>query len=188
MNSPSHSRLVLLRLVLRGLDPLTWHRVTSRDLARWVGSTAESVRKDLASLGPSHPGAAYDVAELLERLDAALPIRAEPKTALAGLGELGLGLAANPGSSWTFVAGFDGRPNRLETVEVPFPVFNTTEIVAVCLRVGLEAAVLALPAAEAQKVAERFVQGGVRHLINYSPAVLRVDRNKVDVQEFGGGV
>jgi NADH/NAD ratio-sensing transcriptional regulator Rex len=45
---------------------------------------------------------------------------------------------------------------------------------------------LALGALETQRVAERFIQAGVKHLVNYAPVALRVDRNRVEVEEFGG--
>jgi redox-sensing transcriptional repressor len=181
----SRRRLALLKQILRGLESQGWERVTSRELGRWLGATPDTVRKDLAGTGPGSPGAAYEIVDLRRRLEALIPDPGPRKTVLAGLGDLGVALALSPGP-WTFAAGFDGRPNRLETVEVPFPIYSTTEIVPVCLRMGAEAAVLAVGAAEAQKVAERLVQAGVKLLVNYSPVVLRVDRNKIDVWEFGG--
>lgn len=181
----SRRRLTLLKHILRGLEAQGWERVTSREIGRWLGATPDSVRKDLAGTGPGSPGAAYEVTELRRRLEVVIPDPPPRRTALAGLGDLGLALAAGPGP-WVFEVGFDGRPNRLETVEVPFPIHSTTEIVPVCLRLGIEAAVLAVGPNEVQKVAERFLQAGVRHLVNYSPTVVRVDRNKVEVWEFGG--
>lgn len=188
MGELTRRRLGLLRQILAGLEAQGWDRVTSRDLGRWLGATPDTVRKDLAGVGPGTPGAAYEVAELRRRLDALVPPAPARKTVLAGLGPLGLALVGEPGQPglWTISAGFDGRTNRLETVEVPFPIYSTTEIVPVCLRLGAEAAVLALAPAETQKVAERFVQAGVRFFINYSMVALRVDRNKVEVWEFGG--
>ena len=188
MGDLTRRRLALLRRILGGLEGQGWTRVTSRDLARWVGTTPELIRKDLSGSGKGTPGAAYEVAELRERLESLLPGTPSRKTALAGLGEFGLALAGGPGhvSPWAFTVGFDGRPNRLETVDLPFPLHPTTEIIPVCLRLGIEVAVLAL-GPDAQRVAERFVQAGVRHLVNYSPTVLRVDRNKIEVEEFGGG-
>jgi redox-sensing transcriptional repressor len=185
----TRQRLALLRAILGGLEAQGWDRVTSRDLGRWIGATPDTVRKDLSGTGPGTPGAAYEVADLLRRLNDLVPRPAARKTVLAGLGTLGLSLAGagdGPGGPWTFVAGFDGRPNRLEQADLPFPLHPSTEIVPVCLRLGIEAAVLAVGPTEAQKVAERFVQAGVRTLVNYSPAVLRVDRNRIEVWEFGG--
>jgi len=188
MGDVTRRRLTLLARLLDGLAAQGRDRVTSRELARWLGTTPDTVRKDLAGSGPGTPGAAYEVAELRERLDRLVPRGPQQRTALAGLGELGVALAGGPGTlaPWSFLVGFDGRPNRLETVDLAFPLYPTTEIVPVCLRLGIEAAVLALSATEAQRVAERFVQAGVRSIINYSPVVLRVDRNRIEVEEFGG--
>ena len=188
MGDLTRKRLELLRRILGSLEGQGWTKVTSRELARWLGTTADTIRKDLSGSGPGTPGAAYEVAELRERLDRLIPPRPSQRTALAGLGDLGVALVPGSGTTgpWTFVAGFDGRPNRLETVELPFPLHPTTEIIPVCLRLGIEAAVLAVGASEAQRLAERFIQAGVRHLFNYSPVALRVDRNRIEVEEFGG--
>ena len=189
MGDLTRRRLELLRRILESLIGQGWTRVTSHDLARWIGTTPETIRKDLSGTGPGTPGAAYEVTELRERLDRIVQPAPPRKIALAGLGELGLALAGGPShpSHWPFLVGFDGRPNRLETVDLPFPLHPTTEIVPVCLRLGIETAVLALGPSEAQRVAERFVQAGVRRLVNYSPVALRVDRNRFEVEEFGGG-
>lgn len=180
-------RLTLLKQILRGLEAQGWERVTSREIGRWLGATPDTVRKDLAGTGPGNPGAAYEISDLRRRLETLIPNPPLRKTVLVGLGELGIALAQDP-SRGIFVAGFEGRPNRLETVEVPFPIYSTTEIVPICLRLGIEAAVLTVSASEVQKVAERLVQAGVKQLVNYSTNVLRVDRNRLEVWELGGGL
>ncbi len=178
----TRQRLELLRLLLDDLESLGRDRVTSRDLGRWLGTTPDSVRKDLSGSGPGTPGAAYDVADLRRRLDELLDPPRTLRRALVGLGDLGLALAQGP---QPFVVGFDGRTNRLEQADLPFPLFPTTEIVAVSLRMEIDVAVLAVGAQEVQRIAERFLQAGVRRLVNYSPAVLRVDRHKIEVWERG---
>jgi len=174
-------RLELMERILEDLEGQGRQRVTSRDLGRWLGATADTIRKDLAGTGPGNPGAAYEVADLRRRLELLSGPR-DQRTVLVGLGSLGLALAEGP---FSFVAGFDGRPNRLEQAELPFPLFPTTEIVPVCLRMVVEAAVLAVGATESQRMAERLVQAGVRRVVNYSPAVLRLDRHRIEVWERG---
>ena len=180
----TRQRLELLRRLLEDLENQGRHRVNSRELGRWVGAAPHTVRKDLAGSGPGNPGAAYEVSELRQRLDQLLPAPVPSRTALVGLGELGLALAL----SHSFLVGFDGRPNRLEQAELPFPLFPTTEIVSACLRMAIDTAFVAVPAIEVQRLAERLVQAGVRRLVNYSPAVLRVDRNRTEVWERGYSV
>jgi len=176
-------------------------RVTSNELARWLGTTPASVRKDislcrapLATGEPPRPhlgGSAYQPAELLQRLQSHLnPMTPAPlRTAVAGLGDWGLGIAAElartPDAKFLLVAGFDSRTNKLEQLDMSFPLWPTTEITAVCLRLGIELAVLAVPPHESQKIADRFVLGGVRRIINYTTTVLRVNRRQVWVRECG---
>jgi len=174
-------RLDVLRRLLEDLEGQGRQRVTSRELGRWIGATPDTIRKDLAGSGPGNPGAAYEVGDLRQRLELLLPSRVY-RTALVGLEDLGLALAEGP---FSFVAGFEARTNRLEQVDLPFPLFPTTEIVPVCLRLNVEAAVLAVRAGEAQRMAERLVQAGLKRLVNYSRTVLRVDRHRVEVWERG---
>lgn len=192
-------RLELMAAIL--VDLATAHRdkVTSNDLARWLGTTAATVRKDIGwTLGPpatkgptgNLSGTAYPTAALAQRIDAYLHPgpRVPLKTGLAGLGDAGLAMAADlqrPGGPYNLLAGFDSRANRLEQLEVKFPLWPTTDITAVSLRLGLEAAILMVPDADAQRVAERFVQGGVKRLVNYSSTVLRLNRRQVWVRECG---
>ncbi|MEI8093392.1 MAG: winged-helix domain-containing protein [Spirochaetales bacterium] len=204
-------RLALMAAMLADLAAAYRDKVTSNDLARWLGTTAATVRKDIGWTrgGPSgvigrsayHPGegppagslggTAYPVAELALRIQAYLhpEPRVPLKTGLAGLSDAGLAFASDlqrePEGPYRLLAGFDSRANRLEQLEVTFPLWPTTDITAVSLKLGLEAAILMVPAGDAQRVAERFVQGGVRRLVNYSSAVLRLNRRQVWVRECG---
>jgi redox-sensing transcriptional repressor len=192
-------RLELMAAILADLVGQHRDSVTSNELARWLGTTSATVRKDIslcrspldAADAPRLGGSAYQPAELLHRLQGSLlPGPAVPlRTAVAGLGDWGLGVAAElarlPDGRFHLVAGFDSRANTLEQLEVEFPLWPTTEITAVSLRLGLELAVLSVPANESQKIAERFVLGGVRKIINYSATVLRLNRRQVWVRECG---
>lgn len=187
--APVRERLLLLMGILGDLAQTGREKVTSRDLARWLGTTPATVRKDLTWIGPASSGAAYAVDLLLQRLKEVLEPKRPWKTAIAGLGDWGLALWGELQTSalglFEIKAGYDSRTNRLETLSLPFPLFPTTEIVGSSLRLGLEAALIAVPAPEAQRTADRFIQGGVRFLINYSPTILRVNRHQIRVRECG---
>jgi len=179
-------------------DLVALHRdtVTSNELARWLGTTAATVRKDLSwcpmrAGEAATGGSAYQPAELARRIDTYFhPTPRQPlRTAVAGLSDWGLTLTEElilrTDSPYQLLAGFDSRANRLEQLEVNFPVWPTTDITRVSLRLGLEAAILLVPAMEAQKVAERFVQGGVKRIVNYASSVLRLNRRQVWLEERG---
>ena len=73
LSEAARRRLLLLRRLLRQLADRD--RVTSRDLARWLGTTPDVVRKDLSGSGPGTPGAAYELTDLRDRVDRLLPGR-----------------------------------------------------------------------------------------------------------------
>ena len=187
--SPARARLNLLYALLPELIQSGRFQATSRDLARWLGATSVTVRKDLSWLGSGTPGAAYDLGRLLSSLETFLEPRRALKTGLVGLGDEGLAvwnsLKKCPAQRYELVVGFESRLNRLEQLELPFSLHPTTEIVGVCLRRGIEAAFICVEPDEAQRCAERLVQGGVRYLVNYSSKVLRVNRQQISVRECG---
>ncbi|NNM68018.1 MAG: hypothetical protein HKM06_08420, partial [Spirochaetales bacterium] len=186
---PARARLNLLYALLPELLQSGRFQATSRDLARWLGATPVTVRKDLSWLGTGTPGAAYDLGRLLSSLETFLEPRRALKTGLVGLGDEGLAVWSSlkkcPAQRYEMIVGFESRLNRLEQLELPFSLHPTTEIIGVCLRRGVEAAFLCVEPDEAQRCAERLVQGGVRYLVNYSSKVLRVNRHQVSVRECG---
>lgn len=154
---------------------------TSHEAARYLGASSATVRKDLSWVGWGFPGTAYRVAELRSRLAQSLGLGATKslRACLVGLGALGLGLWESfrhrPGG-WEWAAGFDSRPNRLEQLDLGIPLYSSLEIPAVVRREGIELAVLAVNAEEAQKASERLALGGIRAIVNFSSAVIRVNK------------
>lgn len=178
-------RPVLERLARLHLQCGEWERTgretfTSREAARYLDATAATVRKDLNWLGSIRPGAAYRVAEVRVLLEGLLQTALHrPRACLIGLGPLGLGLwdtLKNRPDGWDFKAAFDSRLNRLEQLDLEIPLYPSTEIAAVVRREGIETAVLATSADEAQKIADRLVLGGIKAILNLTPVLIRVNK------------
>ena len=170
-------------------------QATSRDFARWLGTTAVTIRHDLSWVEVNSPGTAYDLAYLQNLLSTLLEPPRPLRTALVGLGEHGISLLSALGDRsalgaqgqprYQIVVGFESRLNRREQLELPFPVHATTELVGVCLTRRIEAALLCVEDQETLRCADRLVQGGVHYLVNFTHVVLRVNRQQVVVRECG---
>lgn len=181
MPLPTARRLPIYHRVLRGLEwsgQAASSRVSSSLLAQLTGFTAALVRRDLAHLGSfGTPGAGYAVPELRRRLQAVLGLDRTWSVALVGAGNLGRALLGYRGFAergYRIAGVFDrdaashGRPVG-ELVVRPME-----DLPRVVREQRIAIAVLAVPAAGAQDATEVIVGAGVRGILNFAPARLRV--------------
>lgn len=152
--------------------------ISSDQLAELAGVNAAKVRKDLSHLGSyGTRGVGYDVAQLRAELQAALGLATELPVVLVGLGHLGQALARYGGfaSRGFVVAGlFDADPAKIGSDLAGMTVRDAAELEVFCARHHVTLAILALPAAGAQDVANRLISVGVTSLLNFAPVVLSV--------------
>lgn len=160
--------------------------VSSEELARHIGVTAAQIRRDLSYFGRfGKQGKGYLTRPLAETIAQILQLDRQWDVALAGFGNLGQAIAHYRGflPSFRIAAIFDSNLNRAgqqfsELTVLPFD--QITDVVAAQrIRIGI----LAVRTATAQEVADRMIAGGVRALLNYTIAVLRVPAD-VTVREI----
>ena len=172
------SRLSLYRGLLQDLCKAGTKNVFSHDLAVLARFTSAQVRRDFMSIGYSgSPQKGYDVGGLLESIEVFLdPPKCQP-VALVGVGNLGRAILAffrGRRPKLTIEASFDIDPGNVGRVIHGcrcHPVELLTEIVGA---MGIRVAILAVPAAAAQDVADRLVRAGVRGILNFAPRRLHV--------------
>ncbi|MCL4813272.1 MAG: redox-sensing transcriptional repressor Rex [Vicinamibacteraceae bacterium] len=182
MEPVSEHTTARLSVYLRALEVLEAEgvqTVSSSGLAERVQLNPAQIRKDLAHFGEfGVRGVGYIVAELGCHLREILGLDCHRKVVIVGAGHLGLALADYSGfrrEGFDIVALFDidsekvGRPTRSG-----IPVRHATELASTVAREGVEIAMLAVPAHAAQSVADLVAGAGVRAVLNFSPATLRV--------------
>ena len=159
----------------------------SHDLAAESGATAAQVRRDVMAVGYSgSPTKGYEIAELAASIARFLDGECSQSVALIGVGNLGRAILAyfsGRRPNLAIVAAFDRDEHRVNRVIHGcrcYPVDVLQEKVA---EVGIRTAIIAVPAGEAQTVADRLVRSGVRGILNFAPTHLRVPPN-VFVQEI----
>lgn len=173
-----------LSLYLRQLEALARDgraTISSRELGKALGLTDAQVRKDLAYFGQfGHPGIGYRVDEVIQRVKRILGTDRTWNTALIGAGNLGQALLAYRGferKGFRLVAIFDSdrakvgsRPDRIENVAVQ----HISDLPRTVARLKVMLAMIAVPAAAAQAVADQLVSAGVRGILNFAPVALAV--------------
>ena len=96
---------------------------------------------------------------------------------LVGAGHLGLALLSYRGfekEGFEIVAAFDAEPERKRDKETKQPIYGMDELAAFVKNQKIKMAILTVPAAAAQEVANRLVQPGITGILNFSPIVLSV--------------
>jgi redox-sensing transcriptional repressor len=152
--------------------------VSSQELGDRINVTAAQIRKDLSYFGEfGKQGIGYDVEKLLNQIERILGLTQEWPVALVGIGHLGEAIARYEGfrsQGIRIAALFDSDTTKINTVIGGMAIMGDDQISAVIREQGIKLAIVAVPAARAQEVADRLVAAGVRALLNYAPVVIQV--------------
>jgi redox-sensing transcriptional repressor len=152
--------------------------VSSGELSKAVGVGDAQVRRDLAAIGyVGLRGVGYDAAGLATALRRVLGIDRSWKAVLVGAGNLARALVRYPGfrdQGFQIVGLFDTDPVKVGQQVEGLTVEPATAVRERVPALGAEIGVLAVPADAAQGAADQLVAAGVRGLLNFAPAVLRV--------------
>lgn len=163
----------LARLRENGLDT-----VSSEALAKAAGVKPTQLRKDLACFGTfGTRGLGYDVNLLSRRIADELGTSRLQPVILVGVGNLGRALISYRGfekEGFEIVAAFDANPPRGRGNSLPVPVLGMEDLPKLVNEQGVKMAILCVPAAAAQEVANMLVHCGITGILNFSPIVLTV--------------
>jgi len=152
--------------------------VSSEALAKAAGVKPTQLRKDLAYFGTfGTRGLGYDVTDLFKKIAEELGTSRLQPVILVGVGHLGLALVSYRGfekEGFEIVAAFDAEPRRKRDKEIKQPIYGMDELSAFVQKQNIKMAILTVPAAVAQEVANQLVNAGITGILNFSPIVLSV--------------
>jgi len=152
--------------------------VSSEALAKAAGVKPTQLRKDLAYFGTfGTRGLGYDVTELFKKIADELGTSRLQPVILVGVGHLGLALVSYRGfekEGFEIVAAFDAEPRRKRDKEIKQPIYGMDELPEFVKKQNVKMAILTVPAAVAQEVANHLIEAGVTGILNFSPIVLSV--------------
>ncbi len=173
-----------LPLYLRALTQLAMEgrRVTSsQELSEKLGFSSAQIRKDLSYFGEfGKQGTGYEIEYLEQALREILKVHHVWDMVLVGAGDLGHALANYNGfeaRGFRIVAIFDAAPHKIATRMGDWQVQPMEDLRETVREKKIHLAIIAVPAASAQQVADELIEGGVRAILNYAPTTLSVPDN-----------
>ncbi|MEW4451582.1 redox-sensing transcriptional repressor Rex [Bremerella sp. JC817] len=172
------SRLSLYLRELSRLERNGIETTSSTKLGEMLGFSDAQVRKDLANFGQfGYPGVGYRCSELIATIRQIMGTDQRWPVALVGVGNLGRALLGYRGFSnqgFNTVAAFDLDPKIVGSEIEGIPVYSLENVDKIVEEKSIQLAILAVPAAAAQEVAERLVAAGIRGFLNFAAVTLRL--------------
>lgn len=171
---------VYLRALQRMAD-MGLKTTSSQELGEHVGISAAQIRKDISQFGEfGKQGTGYSIEFLLNKLREILKVDRIWDVIVVGAGDMGHALANYQGfqdRGFRIVAIFDNDKSKVGQKIGGFTIEDTEMIGDQVKDTGVKIAMLTVPAAAAQDVADKLVQAGIKAILNYAPISLNVPNN-----------
>lgn len=151
---------------------------SSQELGERLGISSAQIRKDLSQFGEfGKQGTGYNIGYLIEQLRRILKVDRVWDVAVIGVGDLGRAVANYAGfldRGFRVVAIYDNAADKIGNQVGEFVIQNTANLASDIRSRGIQVAMLAVPAAEAQMVADQLVEGGIKAILVYAPTSISV--------------
>lgn len=190
MNTPPKSkhipratiqRLAVYVQVLESLGREGVEVISSDPLAKACDVNASQVRKDLAYFGEfGVRGVGYYVNSLVKSITQALGVDREWRTALVGVGNLGKAILNHPDfrmRGFNIVGAFDCDPFKIGESIQGLEVVCTKRMKDFVEDKNIEIGIITTPPERAQRAAQYLVEAGIKGILNFSPARIKVPEN-----------
>ncbi len=162
-------------------------RISSSVLGEKMGITASQIRQDLSCFGEfGQQGYGYNVDELRGEIGRILGVDQSHRIIVVGVGNLGRALIQNfrfNDTGFLLEAAFDVSPALVGTDIAGVPVLDTTELERFVPEHKPDVAVLTVPRAAAQQMADRLIGLGVRGFWNFTNVELSSQAENVRFED-----
>jgi redox-sensing transcriptional repressor len=154
--------------------------ISSQEMADRFNLNSAQVRKDLAYFGEfGVRGIGYYVAGLRAELQRILGLDRQWPLVLVGFGNLGSALFHYKGfgrQGFRIAAIVDDDPAKVAREVDSVPVVASRDLAREVRARGIQIAIVAVPGDAAQAVTDQLVAAGIRAILNFAPARLKVPR------------
>ncbi len=152
--------------------------IFSHELAARLHITAVQVRRDLMLIGYSGMHRkGYDVRELVDKIAGIIDSGKGMNVASIGIGNLGRAVAGyfkGKRSKLNLVASFDNDPQKINKVISGVKCYPYQDLEKTSKELGIEIAILTVPADYAREIAEEAVRYGFKGILNFTTVPLNV--------------
>jgi redox-sensing transcriptional repressor len=153
-------------------------RISSQEISDYTNINATQIRRDLSTFGRfGKRGVGYNVDGLLAEIRKILRTQGQHNIALVGAGRLGQAIASSPifaEHGINIAAVFDNDPDVIGEAIGSASVLDAGAMADTVHDKNIIVGVIAVPATNAQDVADELVSAGVKIIFNYSEALLDV--------------
>lgn len=151
---------------------------SSQELGEWVGISAAQIRKDISQFGEfGKQGTGYNIKFLKEKLREILKVDRVWDVAIIGMGDIGHGLARYQGfldRGFRVALAFDNSPEKIGIKIGTLLIQDTADMAAAIKKAGIKVAMVAVPADNAQVVADELAKTDVAAILCYAPICINV--------------
>jgi redox-sensing transcriptional repressor len=153
-------------------------RISSQEISDYTNINATQIRRDLSAFGKfGKRGVGYNIDSLLGEIRKILRTQGQHNIALIGAGRLGPAIASSPifaEHGINIAAVFDNDPDKVGRTIGSNSITDSRQLVDAVREKNIIVGVVAVPAENAQQVAQELIDSGVRIIFNYSEALLDV--------------
>ncbi|MBN2097290.1 MAG: redox-sensing transcriptional repressor Rex [Candidatus Omnitrophica bacterium] len=172
------TRLFIYLRELTELARLNIRTISSAELGERTNLSDAQVRKDLGYFGQfGTSGSGYQTEELKNALEKILGKDKTWNVAIVGVGHLGSALLTYPGfkeRGLNIVAAFDADARKIGKQAKEVTVQSIDELPGTISDKKIVIGVIAVPAKQAQEVADKLVKAKVECILNFAPTALTV--------------
>lgn len=180
-NLPGIRRLPSYLNILRKFRKQGLENTSASAIAAEAGLVASVVRKDLEMTGASGTtGIGYSIPSLIVDIEGFLGWDNPHDAFLAGVGRLGSNILGCEEFRWqglNIVAAFDVDPDKIGLRIGGVEVLPAEKIRSLAERLHIGIGVIAVPASQAQAVADVFIESGITRIWSFASEILSVPKH-----------
>jgi len=170
-------RLVYYRRCLYGFEKEGVSFIQSEDISRKCGVKSSVVRKDLSYFGDfGVRGKGYNVTQLKETLETLFDKSRRIKTALVGVGKLGLAIIEHSKENFLteITSAFDISPDKVGKNISGVPIYHTNQLEEIIKKEKIKVSIIAIPPESVQNVVDRLVKAGIKAILSLALVPINV--------------
>jgi len=174
-------RLIIYKSLLQKFKDSGNEYIYSHQLAELSDSTASLVRRDLMELGYSgNQKIGYKINELIDAIQALIMPGKSINIILVGVGNLGKAILryySDLAPKFTIIGCFDIDKGKIGEFISHAKCYHIDDIKKITENNEIHLAIITVPAGEAQAVADKIIDAGIKGILNFAPIRIKTAEN-----------